>query len=130
MAHRGESAENYLEVILRLSKELPVVRSIDLVHDTGYSKPSISVAMKNLREKELITMNADGHITLTESGREIAQNVWEKHRVIRTMLTALGVSEELASEDACKIEHVLSDETFEALKNHLNKWLETDNENN
>ena len=129
MTHKGESAENYLEAILRLSRELPVVRSIDLVRDTGYSKPSISVAMKNLREKELIVMDEEGYITLTESGREIAQRVWEKHNVIRTMLTALGVSEETASEDACKIEHVLSEETFEALKMHLYKWKEHGNEN-
>lgn len=130
MAHRGESTENYLEVILRLSKELPAVRSIDLVRDTGYSKPSISVAMKNLREKGLIIMDADGYITLTESGRTIAQSIWEKHRVIRTMLAALGVPEDIASEDACKIEHVVSEETFEALKEHLNKWIENENENN
>jgi len=130
MTHRGESAENYLEAILRLSKELPAVRSIDLVRDTGYSKPSISVAMKNLREKELIVMDEDGYITLTENGRRIAQSIWEKHRVLRTMLTALGVPEDIASEDACKIEHVISDETFDALKIHLNKWIENDNENN
>ena len=75
MANRGESVENYLEVIFRLSKELPAVRSIDLVHDTGYSKPSISVAMKKLREKELIVMDSEGYITLTESGRTIAQSI-------------------------------------------------------
>lgn len=130
MAHRGESAENYLETILRLSKKLPAVRSIDLVHDTGYSKPSISVAMKNLREKELITMDDEGYIKLTESGKEIAQSIWEKHKVITNTLVALGVSEEIAAEDACKIEHVISEETFGALKRYMNDFVDNDNENN
>ena len=121
MFHKGESVEDYLETILRLSKSLPQVRSIDIVHDTGYTKPSVSVAMKNLRQKEYIVMNESGYITLTEEGRAIAEATFERHQVITRLFVNLGVSEEVAAEDACKVEHVLSEETFNALKNHL-EW--------
>ncbi|MBR4411071.1 MAG: metal-dependent transcriptional regulator [Firmicutes bacterium] len=122
MFHKGESVEDYLETILRLSKSLPQVRSIDIVHDTGYTKPSVSVAMKNLRQKEYIVMNESGYITLTEEGRAIAEATFERHQVITRLFVNLGVSEEVAAEDACKVEHVLSEETFNALKNHLERY--------
>jgi Mn-dependent DtxR family transcriptional regulator len=122
MFHKGESVEDYLETILRLSKSLPQVRSIDIVHDTGYTKPSVSVAMKNLRQKEYIVMDESGYITLTEEGRAIAEATFERHQVITRLFVNLGVPEEVAAEDACKVEHVLSEETFNALKNHLEQY--------
>ena len=122
MFHKGESVEDYLETILRLSKSLPQVRSIDIVHDTGYTKPSVSVAMKNLRQKEYIVMDESGYITLTEEGRAIAEATFERHQVITRLFVNLGVSEDVAAEDACKVEHVLSEETFHALKNHLERY--------
>jgi len=122
MVHKGESVENYLETILRLSKEISAVRSIDVARETGFSKPSISVAMKNLRQKEYIIMDGDGHITLTEEGKNIAENIFERHTVISNILMALGVPEHIASEDACKMEHVISEETFNALKRHIAEY--------
>ena len=122
MFHKGESVEDYLETILRLSRTLPAVRSIDIVHDTGYTKPSVSVAMKNLRQKEYIVMDESGYITLTEAGRVIAEATFERHQVITRLFMELGVSEEVAAEDACKVEHVISEETFAALKVHLEKY--------
>ena len=113
-----ESAENYLESILMLSKKQPYVRSIDIANDLEFSKPSVSVAMKNLRENGYIEMKSDGHITLTEKGLEIANNMLERHTLLSQWLVKLGVSPETAAKDACKIEHVLSQETFEAFKRH------------
>lgn len=114
--HKNESAENYLETILMLSKTLPVVRSVDVAEALNYKKSSVSVAMKNLREKEHITVTKDGYIYLTDSGKEIAEMIYERHEILTTWLVQLGVSEEIASEDACKIEHVISKESFEAIK--------------
>jgi len=122
MYHKGESVEDYLETILRLSWSLPAVRSIDIVHDTGYTKPSVSVAMKNLRQKEYIVMDDSGYITLTETGRQLAEATYERHQVITRLFMELGVPEETAAEDACKVEHVISEETFDALKAHLEKY--------
>ena len=122
MFHKGESVEDYLETILRLSRTLPAVRSIDIVHDTGYTKPSVSVAMKNLRQKEYIVMDESGYITLTETGRVVAEATFERHQVITRLFMELGVPEEVAAEDACKVEHVISEETFAALKVHLEKY--------
>ena len=122
MYHKGESVEDYLETILRLSRTLPAVRSIDIVHDTGYTKPSVSVAMKNLRQKVYIVMDESGYITLTETGRVVAEATFERHQVITRLFMELGVSEEVAAEDACKVEHVISEETFAALKVHLEKY--------
>ena len=122
MFHKGESVEDYLETILRLNRTLPAVRSIDIVHDTGYTKPSVSVAMKNLRQKEYIVMDESGYITLTEAGRVVAEATFERHQVITRLFMELGVSEEVAAEDACKVEHVISEETFAALKVHLEKY--------
>ena len=114
----NESAENYLETILVLSKTLPVVRSVDIANELGFKKPSVSVAMKNLREKNHITVTDAGFIYLTESGREIAEMIHERHELLTEWLMRLGVPEEIASEDACKLEHVLSAESFDAIKKH------------
>ncbi len=117
----NESAENYLETILVLSKQMPVVRSVDVANELGYKKSSVSIAMKNLREKNHITVTDAGYIYLTESGKAIAEMIYERHNVISEWFMSLGVPEEIALNDACKIEHVLSVETFEAIKKHLSK---------
>ncbi len=113
-----ESAENYLESILVLSKRQSQVRSIDVVNDLGFSKPSVSVAMKNLRENGYIRMDSDGFITLTDAGREIAEMIYERHTLLTDWLVRLGVDEETAQEDACRMEHVISKKSFEAIKRH------------
>lgn len=118
-----QSAEDYLECILKLSKIRPVVRSIDIATDMNYSKPSISVAMKNLRLNGYIKVDESGFITLTESGMEIASSIYERHLLLKKWLLFLGVDEQIAEEDACKIEHTLSKETFAALKDHINKCM-------
>lgn len=115
----NESVENYLETILRLSEKLPVVRSVDIAEELGYKKSSISVAMKNLKNQEYITVSDRGYIQLTESGMGIARKIYERHDVISTWLVTLGVDPQVASDDACKLEHVLSDQTFNALKDHI-----------
>ena len=107
-----KSAEDYLESILVLQERRGMVRSIDIVNELGYSKPSVSIAMKKLRESGYITMAADGVITLNESGLEIAKRVYSRHRAVTKLFTLLGVSQEQAAEDACKVEHDLSDETY------------------
>ena len=119
--HINESAENYLETILRLSKVRPVVRSVDIAEELGYKKSSISVAMKHLREAEHITVTKEGFIYLTDSGRKIAEMIFERHELLTTWLIRLGVSEQTASEDACRIEHDISQESFEAIKKFINK---------
>lgn len=119
--HVNESAENYLETILVLSQRLPMVRSIDVVTELNYKKSSVSVAMKHLRENGYITVNESGYITLTDTGREIAEMIYERHKIISNWLVSLGVDEETAAEDACRMEHVISKESFEAIKNHLIK---------
>lgn len=113
-----ESAENYLETILILKKRMGQVRSIDIVNELSVSKPSVSVAMKNLRTNGYIEMDRDGYITLLESGSAIAEKMYERHTFLTEWLTSLGVSPTIAAEDACRIEHVISEETFNALKNH------------
>ena len=118
----NESAENYLETILQLSKTLPVVRSVDIANELGFKKSSVSVAMKNLRQKEHITVTDSGFIYLTDSGKKIAEHVYEKHQLLKGWLCSLGVSEEIAAEDACKMEHVISDESFNAIREHANKF--------
>ncbi len=115
----NESAEMYLEAILVLKEKQPLVRAIDVVHYTGYSKPSVSRAMGLLRQNGFITVEETGYIHLTESGRALATKVVERHRVLTEFLIRIGVGEEVAADDACKIEHDLSDETFEKLKAHL-----------
>ncbi len=115
----SESAENYLETILILSKRKPVVRSVDIAEELGYKKSSVSVAMKNLREKNHITVTKEGFIYLTESGREIADMIYERHQLLSEWLIRLGVDPVTATEDACRIEHVISKESFEAIKQHI-----------
>ena len=111
----NESSENYLETILLLSKKLPVVRAVDIANELDFKKPSVSIAMKNLREKNQITVSEQGFIYLTESGKEIAEMIYERHLLISSWLTELGVPEEIAVKDACRIEHVISKESFEAV---------------
>ena len=118
-----ESAENYLETILILSKKIGAVRSIDVANEMNFTKASISSAMKHLREDEYIIMDADGIITLTDTGKEIASMVYERHQLIAKILIALGVSEETAYEDSCKIEHDLSQESFEKIKEFYEKRM-------
>lgn len=114
-----ESAEDYLESILVLCKQHGFARSVDIAARLGVSKPSVSFAMKKLRENSYILMGDDNRITLTEAGEAIAQRVFERHDLLCNMLIRLGVSEETARADACKIEHDLSDETFDAIRKHL-----------
>lgn len=121
-----ESAENYLETILILSKSNPIVRSIDIVNELGYSKPSVSIAMKKLRENGYITMNEKGYITLNKPGADIANKIYERHVVLGTLFESLGVSHETAFKDACRMEHVISDETFSKIKEHIKANHEVD----
>ena len=119
----NESTENYLETILILSKKLPVVRAVDIANELDFKKSSVSIAMKNLREKEQITVTDAGYIYLTDAGREIAEMIYERHEVISKGLMALGVPQEIATEDACRIEHVISKESFEAVKKYIQDKL-------
>ena len=114
-----KSAEDYLEPILKLRQQKGQVRSIDVVTDLHFSKPSVSVAMKKLRESGHVEMDENGLLTLTESGEAVARRIFERHQVLTQMLTALGVDEETAAEEACKIEHDISDGTFEKIKAHF-----------
>ncbi|MBQ8318602.1 MAG: metal-dependent transcriptional regulator [Lachnospiraceae bacterium] len=117
-----ESAEDYLEAILHLSKTKEFVRSIDVVHHLGYSKPSVSVYLKNLRLNGYIDVDSDGHITLTNTGMEIASRIDARHEMLAQILMKLGVSKEVAYEDACGMEHHISDESFNAIKNYFEKF--------
>lgn len=118
--HLQESGEMYLETIYVLSQTSNSVRSIDVAEHMGYSKPSVSRAMGLLKQGGYITVDKDGFITLTDAGREIACKIYERHTVLKTMLMGLGVDEQTASEDACKMEHAISDASFAAIKKHLN----------
>jgi len=118
-----ESAEMYLETIYSLSQQQSSVRSIDVAESMGYSKPSVSRAVGLLKQGGYLLMDKDGFLTLTESGVAVAQKIFERHNVLSRMLMALGVSQKAAAEDACKIEHVISDETFEAIKSHMIEYL-------
>lgn len=116
----GESAENYLETILMLKEKKGAVRSVDVATELGYSKPSVCVAMRNLREHGYITTDGDGLITLTESGLQIALNVFKRHETITKWLMGIGVSADQAAIDACRIEHVISQESFDCLCKTVN----------
>lgn len=118
----NESAENYLETILLLSRRLPVVRSVDIANELGFKKSSVSIAMKNLREKQHITVTDAGFIYLTDTGREIAEMIYERHEMISSWLIRMGVPEDIAAEDACKMEHVISKETFDVLKKVMKEF--------
>lgn len=119
-----ESGEMYLETILVLSRKNSYVRSVDISEYMGYSKPSVSRAVSLLKAGEYITIDDDGHIHLTDSGREVAEKIMNRHTLLTQLLVQLGVSRETASADACKMEHVISDETFEAIKNHIREYGE------
>ena len=123
----NESAENYLETILILSHKLPVVRSVDIANYMDFKKSSVSIAMKNLREKNHITVTDAGFIYLTESGKAIADMIYERHQLLTSFLTTLGVDPEIAEQDACKIEHVISKESFEAVKQYAREQKLTEN---
>lgn len=112
----NESAENYLETILMLSKTRPVVRSVDIAEELGFKKSSVSVAMKNLREKEHITVTKEGFIYLTDSGKQIAEMIYERHEFLSRCLVSMGVDPATAANDACRMEHVVSPESFAAIK--------------
>ena len=114
-----ESAENYLETILMLSKKLPVVRSVDIANELDFKKSSVSIAMKNLREQGYITVTDAGFIYLTESGKAIADMIFERHEFLSKWLISLGVDSTIATDDACQIEHVISPESFEAIKKYV-----------
>lgn len=116
------SAEDYLETILVLQERCGMVRSIDIVNELGYSKPSVSVAMKKLRESGYISMAPDGIITLNATGMEVAQRIYRRHKYLTRLFTLLGVSQETAAEDACKVEHDLSDETFSKIREFLDTY--------
>ena len=116
-----ESGEMYLETIFVLSKTNAHVRSIDIAEHIGYSKPSVSRAMSILRQEHYICVDADGFITLTDSGRAVAEKIFERHTLLSGILIKLGVSPEVAADDACKIEHAISDESFQAIKRHICK---------
>ena len=120
--HLLESGEMYLESILQLSQKQSNVRSIDISEYMGYSKPSVSRAMGLLRNGGYIQVDKEGFITLTDSGREIAQKIYERHTVLTQLLIRLGVSPETAAADACKMEHALSDESFDAIKSHIQQY--------
>ena len=119
-----ESAENYLETILFLQERLGKVRSIDIATELNFSKPSVSVAMKNLKNHEYIEIDENGYITLLDKGMEIAKKMSERHTLLSDWLIRLGVTPETAVYDACKIEHVISSESFEAIKNHTHKAIQ------
>ena len=115
----NKSSEDYLQTILLLSKKLPVVRSVDIAVELNFSKPSVSVAMKHLRENGCIEVNQAGFITLTDKGMQIATGVYERHTVLSDWLISLGVNPETAKEDACEMEHQISDESFQAMKKFI-----------
>ncbi|MBR3646478.1 MAG: metal-dependent transcriptional regulator [Lachnospiraceae bacterium] len=115
----NESMEDYLETILILKKNNGNVRSIDIANELNFTKASVSVAMKNLRDKEYITVADNGYISLTQSGKKIAERVYERHTILSELLINLGVNQKVALEDACKIEHFLSEESFNAIKRHI-----------
>jgi len=121
MSSLGESSEDYLEAILMLKEQLGKVRSIDIVYKLGYSKPSISIAMKKLRSKGLVNMDEDGYITLTDKGLEVARSTYNRHKTLTEFFVSLGVDPKVAEEDACKIEHDISEETFSRIKDRVRR---------
>lgn len=121
---RNESAEDYLETILILSRKKPVVRGVDIAEELGYKKSSVSVAMKHLREAEHITVTPEGYIYLTASGMKIAEMIYERHQLLSSWLIYLGVDDETAHNDACRIEHDISKQSFEKIKKHILGYME------
>ena len=121
MMNIRQSAEDYLETILILHERKGSVRSIDIANEMGFSKPSVSVAMKNLRENGYIQVDESGHITLTQMGYDVADKIYERHKVVSEYFVLLGVAPETAAQDACKIEHILSNDSFQAIKGQYEK---------
>ena len=121
-----ESIEDYLETILILNRRLPAVRSIDVANELNFSKPSISVAMKNLKTRRYITMSEEGYILLTNEGRKLAENIYERHTLLTDWLVHLGVDPRIAASDACKMEHDITLESYEAMKKCILSLLKTD----
>ena len=121
-----QSREDYLEAILVLSRQLPLVRSIDVANYMDYSKPSVSVAVGHLKNALLLTVAPDGGLHLTDAGRALAEQIYERHRLLTGWLVGLGVDEETAAEDACRIEHVISQTSFDALRRHVYEHLTPD----
>ena len=117
----NESLENYLESILMIGEQKPVVRSVDIANELGYKKSSISVAVKNMKEQNYIEGSEEGYITLTKTGKKLAKSVYERHQFFRDWLIGLGVDPETANDDACSMEHVISEETFKAIKSFIEK---------
>lgn len=117
-----EAVENYLETILILSEKQSDIHAIDICSYLGYSRPTVSIVLKKMKDDGLVSVDGDNHITLTGAGRDVAERIYERHMVISELLMRLGVSRETAVTDACKIEHDLSDETFESLKKHYYKF--------
>ena len=118
-----EAVENYLEAILVLKRKQPDVHAIDICNYINYSRPTVSVALKQMKDKGFILVNGENHISLTDEGLEVAERVYERHTILSKMLVSIGVSEATALEDACKIEHDLSDETFQCIKKHFNERM-------
>jgi Mn-dependent DtxR family transcriptional regulator len=121
-----ESGEMYLETILLLSRKMQYVRSLDIATDLGFSKPSVSRAVGLLKKAELIVVDSKGYITLTDEGKKIAERMYERHTVLTSFLEKMGVSHDTASQDACKIEHHISEESFNAIKNYVNAFRTED----
>lgn len=116
-----EAVENYLETILILSKKQPDVHAIDICSYLGYSRPTVSIVLKKMKDSELVIVDADNHITLTEKGKKVAEHIYERHTILSEFFMLLGVKRDTAVEDACKIEHDISDETFQLLREHCRK---------
>lgn len=123
------ATENYLETILLLQKRNGTVRSVDIANELGYSRPTVSIAMKDFREKGYVTVNEDGFISLTPSGKEIAETIYERHVVLSAILISLGVDEQTAMEDACKIEHDISAQSFACMKRHYEERIKKEQTN-
>ena len=116
-----EAVENYLETILILSQKQPDVHAIDICSYLGYSRPTVSIILKKMKDEGLVTVDSDNHIRLTELGKGVAERIYDRHKVLTDFFTYLGVNRDVASEDACKVEHDISDETFDLLKKYYNK---------
>ncbi|MBO4608843.1 MAG: metal-dependent transcriptional regulator [Lachnospiraceae bacterium] len=116
---KNESIEDYLECILILGDKKPVVRGVDVANEMGFKKSSVSVAMKNLREKEYITVSEEGYITLTDAGRQIAEMIYERHRLLTEWFVKIGIDPKIAADDACRVEHDISQESFNAIKKYI-----------
>ena len=124
-----EAVENYLETILILSQKQPDVHAIDICSYLGYSRPTVSIILKKMKDEGLVTVDDDNHIRLTDAGRHVAERIYDRHNVLTELFILLGVSRDVASEDACTVEHDISDETFAMLKSHYRKLLEKSDKN-